>query len=115
MFQKVFEYAGTHKKGLYVSTAVVLISVLMGAPFCAVLLVIAPLIIGEAIDTSFIIFASYVGIGMPDTTSYSLWLGAEYFTQGRFRLRTTLQKEFEKLPLGVIQDKGTGTVKKTVY
>ena len=68
MFQKVFEYAGTHKKGLYVSTAVVLISVLTGAPFCAVLLVIAPLIIGEAIDTSFIIFASYVGIGMPDTT-----------------------------------------------
>ena len=28
------------------------------------------------------------------------------------RLRTALQKRFEKLPLGVIQDKGTGTVKK---
>ncbi len=28
------------------------------------------------------------------------------------RLRTALQKRFEKLPLGVVQDKGTGTVKK---
>ena len=28
------------------------------------------------------------------------------------RLRTALQKRFEKLPLGVIEDKGTGTVKK---
>lgn len=30
MFQKVFEYAGPHKKGLYAATAVVLVSVLMG-------------------------------------------------------------------------------------
>ena len=28
MFQKVFEYAGPHKKGLYAATAVVLVSVL---------------------------------------------------------------------------------------
>ena len=27
------------------------------------------------------------------------------------RLRTSLQKKFENLPLGVIQDKGTGTVR----
>ena len=34
MFQKVFEYAGPHKKGLYAATAVVLGSVLMGVlPF----------------------------------------------------------------------------------
>lgn len=34
MFQKVFEYAGPHKKGLYAATAVVLVSVLMGVlPF----------------------------------------------------------------------------------
>ena len=30
MFQKVFEYAGPHKKGLYAATAIVLVSVLMG-------------------------------------------------------------------------------------
>ena len=27
MFQKVFEYAGPHKKGLYAATAIVLVSV----------------------------------------------------------------------------------------
>lgn len=29
MFQKVFEYAGPHKKGLYAATAIVLVSVLI--------------------------------------------------------------------------------------
>ena len=34
MFQKVFEYAGPHKKGLYAATVIVLVSVLMGVlPF----------------------------------------------------------------------------------
>ena len=34
MFQKVFEYAGPHKKARYAATAVVLVSVLMGVlPF----------------------------------------------------------------------------------
>ena len=30
MFQKVFEYAGPHKKGLYAATAIELVSVLLG-------------------------------------------------------------------------------------
>ena len=29
-----------------------------------------------------------------------------------FRLRVTLQKKFEKLPLGIVEEKGTGTIKK---
>ena len=29
MFQKVFEYAGPHKKGLYAATAIVLVSCLL--------------------------------------------------------------------------------------
>ena len=56
MFQKVFEYAGPHKKGLYAATAVVLVSVLMGVlPFVLAYQVIAPLVMGEVIDTSFVI------------------------------------------------------------
>ena len=50
MFQKVFEYAGPHKKGLYAATAVVLVSVLMGVlPFVLAYQVIAPLVMGAAI------------------------------------------------------------------
>ena len=47
MFQKVFEYAGPHKKGLYAATAIVLVSVLMGVlPFVLAYQVIAPLVMG---------------------------------------------------------------------
>ena len=48
MFQKVFEYAGPHKKGLYAATAIVLVSVLLGVfPFVLAYQVIAPLVMGE--------------------------------------------------------------------
>ena len=117
MFQKVFEYAGPHKKGLYAATAIVLVSVLMGVlPFVLAYQVIAPLVMGESIEASFIILrvvlvlvclvlqALFYGWGL------NLSHKAAYDTL--LRLRTALQKRFEKLPLGVIQDKGTGTVKK---
>ena len=56
MFQKVFEYAGPHKKGLYAATAIVLVSVLLGVfPFVLAYQVIAPLVMGEAITASVII------------------------------------------------------------
>ena len=117
MFQKVFEYAGPHKKGLYAATAVVLVSVLMGVlPFVLAYQVIAPLVMGTEIDASFIILRVALvlvclilqailygwGLNLSHKAAYDTLL----------RLRTALQKRFEKLPLGVIQDKGTGTVKK---
>ena len=117
MFKKVFEYAGPHKKDLYIATFIVLLSVLMGVlPFVLAYQVIAPLVMGESIEASFIILrvvlvlvclvlqALFYGWGL------NLSHKAAYDTL--LRLRTALQKRFEKLPLGVIQDKGTGTVKK---
>ena len=117
MFQKVFEYAGPHKKGLYAATAIVLVSVLLGVfPFVLAYQVIAPLVMGEAITASFII--QHVILVLVCLVLQALFYGwglnlshkAAYDTL--IRLRTALQKRFEKLPLGVIQDKGTGTVKK---
>ena len=117
MFQKVFEYAGPHKKGLYAATAIVLVSVLLGVlPFVLAYQVIAPLVMGEAITASFII--QRVVLVLVCLVLQALFYGwglnlshkAAYDTL--LRLRTALQKRFEKLPLGVIQDKGTGTVKK---
>ena len=117
MFQKVFEYAGPHKKGLYAATAVVLVSVLMGVlPFVLAYQVIAPLVMGAEIEASFLILRVALvlvclvlqavlygwGLNLSHKAAYDTLL----------RLRTALQKRFEKLPLGVIQDKGTGTVKK---
>ena len=117
MFKKIFEYAGPYKKNMYVATVVVLVSVLMGVlPFVLAYQVIAPLVMGESIGASFII--SRVALVLACLVLQALFYGwglnlshkAAYDTL--LRLRTALQKRFEKLPLGVIQDKGTGTVKK---
>ncbi len=117
MFKKIFEYAGPYKKNMYVATVVVLVSVLMGVlPFVLAYQVIAPLVMGESIEASFIILrvvlvlvclvlqALFYGWGL------NLSHKAAYDTL--LRLRASLQKRFEKLPLGIVQEKGTGTVKK---
>ena len=83
MFQKVFEYAGPHKKGLYAATAVVLVSVLMGVlPFVLAYQVIAPLVMGAEIEASFHPAGGF-GAGVPGLAGCSLWLGAQSFAQGR--------------------------------
>ena len=95
----------------------VLVSVLMGVlPFVLAYQVIAPLVMGAEIEASFLILRVVLvlvclvlqallygwGLNLSHKAAYDTLL----------RLRTALQKRFEKLPLGVIQDKGTGTVKK---
>ena len=55
MFKKVFEYAGPHKKDLYIATFIVLLSVLMGVlPFVLAYQVISPLVMGNAVDTKYV-------------------------------------------------------------
>lgn len=117
MFKKVFEYAGPHKKDLYIATFIVLLSVLMGVlPFVLAYQVISPLVIGNAVDTKYVcirvigvliclILQAILygwGLDVSHKAAYSTLL----------RLRTSLQKRFEAVPLGFIQDKGTGTIKK---
>uniref|UniRef100_UPI002613854D ABC transporter transmembrane domain-containing protein n=1 Tax=Sporosarcina sp. TaxID=49982 RepID=UPI002613854D len=117
MLQKVFEYAGAHKKSLYRATFVVLLSVLMGVfPFVLAYQIIAPLVMGETIEITYVLLRVCgvliclvlqailygVGLNISHKAAYNILL----------RLRIALQKRFETMPLGFIQDKGTGTVKK---
>lgn len=117
MFKKVFEYAGPHKKDLYGATFIVLLSVLMGVlPFVLAYQVISPLVMGESVDSGYVsmrvigVLVCLVlqailygwGLDVSHKAAYNTLL----------RLRTSLQKRFEALPLGYIQDKGTGTIKK---
>lgn len=117
MFKKVFEYAGPHKKDLYIATFIVLLSVLMGVlPFVLAYQVISPLVMGNPVDTKYVcirvigvliclILQAILygwGLDVSHKAAYSTLL----------RLRTSLQKRFEAVPLGFIQDKGTGTIKK---
>ena len=84
MFQKVFEYAGPHKKGLYAATAIVLVSVLMGVlPFVLAYQVIAPLVMGESIGGILYHFARGSCLGVSGAASPFLWLGTESFSQSR--------------------------------
>ena len=117
MFQKIFEYAGSHKWGIYAATAVILASVTMGVlPFVLAYQVITPLVMGKSILLSHII-ACVVGVLVClvlQAVLYGWGLSishrAAYHTL--LRLRVILQKRFENLPLGLIQDKGTGAAKK---
>lgn len=117
MFKKVFEYAGPHKKDLYRATFIVLLSVLMGVlPFVLAYQVISPLIMGETVGSGYV-SSRVIGVLVClilQAVLYGWGLNvshkAAYNTL--LRLRTALQKRFESLPLGFIQDKGTGTIKK---
>lgn len=117
MFEKVFLYAGPHKRGLYAATGIVLLSVLCGVlPFVLAYQIIEPLVSGSTVTTELV--ASRAAGVLLCLVAQALLYGwglnvshnAAYGTL--LRLRTSLQKKFENLPLGVIQDKGTGTVKK---
>jgi ATP-binding cassette subfamily B protein len=117
MFNKVFQYVGPYKKGIYAAITVLLISVLMGIlPFVLAYQVIIPLVTGINIEFSYVLLrvagvllclilqACFYGWGL------SISHKAAYNTL--MRLRIALQKRFEQLPLGVIEEKGIGTTKK---
>lgn len=117
MFEKVFLYAGPHKRGLYAATGIVLLSVLCGVlPFVLAYQIIAPLVSGSTVTTELVtsraagVFLCLVAQALLYGWGLNVSHNAAYSTL--LRLRTSLQKKFENLPLGVIQDKGTGTVKK---
>lgn len=117
MFKKIFEYAGPHKKGIYTATAVMLLSVLMGVlPFVLAYQIIAPLVMSDPIGTAYVttrlagILVCLVLQAILNGWGLDISHRAAYNTL--LRLRVALQKRFETLPLGVVQDKGTGTVKK---
>lgn len=117
MFKKVLEYAGPYKRLTILSGFVILVAVLMSVlPFLFVYQVIAPLVMGESIDITYISIrvlgvavclilhaCLYVkGLSMSHEAAFNIL----------FRLRISLQKRMEKLPLGEIQEKGIGSTKR---
>ena len=117
MFEKVFLYAGPHKRGLYAATGIVLLSVLCGVlPFVLAYQIIEPLVSGSTVTTELVtsraagVLLCLVAQALLYGWGLNVSHNAAYGTL--LRLRTSLQKKFENLPFGVIQDKGTGTVKK---
>ena len=117
MFKKIFEYAGLYKKNMYIATCIILVSVLMGVlPSVLTYQIISPLIAGKNIEVNYVLIrviavlvclvlqAIFHGWGL------SISHKAAYNTL--LQLRVSLQKKFENLPLGIVEEKGTGTIKK---
>ena len=117
MLNKVFEYAGSHKKTIHLASFIMLLSVIMGVvPFLFAYQIINPLILGQNLEFKrlVILLAGILICLVLQALLGGLCLNmshkAAYNTL--FGLRTSLQKKMENLPLGAIEEKGTGAIKK---
>lgn len=117
MLNKVFNYAGSHKKSIHLASFIMLISVLMGVlPFIFAYQIINPLILGEQLKFSklIILLLSILGCLVLQAVLGGLGLNVSHKAAYNILsgLRVSLQKKMENLPLGVIEEKGTGAIKK---
>lgn len=117
MFKKVLEYAGEYRRTTYASIAVMLLGVVMSVlPYFFIYRLIAPPLTGEMADPGqSLLWAAAIALcGVLYALLYvkglSLSHRAAYNTLRN--LRVFLQGRLERQPLGVIKEKGTGTLKK---
>lgn len=119
-FKKSLNMPGPHKRGIYAATVVILASVTMGVlPFVLAYQVITPLVMGAEIDTSFVI--SRVALVLACLVLQAVLYGwglsishrAAYNTL--LRLRVSLQKRFENLPLATFRPRAPAQQKNYLW
>lgn len=117
MFKKVLEYAGEYRRMTYQSIVVLLLAVAMSVlPYVFVYQLIAPLLGYGTIHAAGIIWRiAAIGIcGILYALLYVWGLAlshrSAYHTLENIRI--SLQGKMEKQPLGAIQEKGVGVIKK---
>lgn len=117
MFQQVLNYAGEYRKTTYLSIAVMLSGIIMNVlPFLFLYQLLRPLLTGESVGPEYIL-ARVLAIAVCGVLYAFLYVkglslshNAAYHTLQN--LRISLQGKLEGQPLGVIQEKGTGSLKK---
>lgn len=117
MYKKILEYTGEYKKYTYSSVVIVFFAVVLNAlPFLFVYQLITPLLGYGEIDAAGIILRLIAIVLCVILYGLLYIFGLRLSHISAFNtlknLRISLQRKLEKLPLGVIQEKGTGTVKK---
>ena len=117
MFQQVLNYAGEYRKTTYLSIAVMLSGIIMNVlPFLFLYQLLRPLLTEETVGPEYILvrILAIAVCGVLYAFLYvkglSLSHNAAYHTLQN--LRISLQGKLEGQPLGVIQEKGTGSLKK---
>lgn len=117
MLKKMLYYGKENNKKTAMSVVVLFLSVIFQiAPFIFIYLVIDNIVSHQTITLGFLVFC-VIGVlvcMIMQAVTYAKGLGlsheAAYSTL--MNLRISLQSKVEKLPLGVIEGKGTGTFKK---
>ncbi|MDO4174602.1 MAG: ABC transporter ATP-binding protein [Eubacteriales bacterium] len=117
MFKKVLDYTGVYRKTTYAAAAVLLAGTACSVlPFWFVYQIIRPLLLRQSISVGTMawlvaaIAVCTVLHGLLYVKGLSLSHKAAYHTLEN--VRVSLQRKLEKQPLGSIQEKGVGVIKK---
>lgn len=117
MFKKILSYTGEHRKTTYAAIAAMLAGMIMQVlPFWFIYQLVRPLLMRETLTAEYVIWriAAIAICTVLYAVLYiwglSLSHNAAYNTLKN--LRISLQGKMENLPLGIIQEKGVGAIKK---
>ncbi len=117
MFKKVLEYTGEYRKTTYAAIAVLLVGIVMNVlPFLFVYQIIRPLLMREPMTAEYVIWRIVaIAVCALLYAVFYVW-GLSLSHRSAFNtlknLRISLQGKLEKQPLGAIQEKGVGAIKK---
>ena len=117
MISYVFKYAGKYKKKTVLAMVVLTAGVLFSmVPYILVYQLIEPLLNKESISPSFVLIRVLLFFLCILAYKVLYCFGLKFSHEGAFNtlknIRTYVQSRIEKMPLGNIQDIGTGQLKK---
>lgn len=117
MFKKVLEYTGEYRKTTYAAIVSMLAGMVMNVlPFLFIYQMIRPILLREELTTGYFLvrIAAIAVCVLLYAILYIRGLGLSHESAYHTlkNLRISLQGKLEKQPLGVIQEKGVGAVKK---
>lgn len=117
MFKKVLEYTGEYRKKTYAAIAALLAGIIMNVlPFWFVYQLIRPLLMREYMTVGYVLWRVAAIAVCAVLYAYFYIRGLSLSHESAYNtlknLRISLQGKLEAQPLGVIQEKGVGAVKK---
>lgn len=118
MFKKVLEYAGEYRKKTYAAVLFMVFGVLMNViPYFLIYQLMVPILTGSRMDAAGIVWRvvliAVCAVGYAFSYVHGLSLSHESAYHTLKNIRISLQAKLERQPLGVIQGKGVGVIKKT--
>jgi len=117
LFKKVLEYTGEYRKTTYAAVAAMLVGIVMNVvPFLFIYQIIRLLLMRETLTAVYVTWRiAAIGICVLLYAVFYVW-GLSLSHRSAYHtlknLRISLQGKLEAQPLGAIQDKGVGSIKK---